>query len=155
MTHEEFLDLKPSAFLRLALDDVEECHKDKDYEVDMGYWHRRPREEGDPCYVCAAGAVLSKTLNLPLDAKDMDLTGYVEGLGFTGDDARKAHDRLCALDHIRLNDHRNALNLLRIKDHHKWSWDPADIHVERWENDRKAFHEGVSELADRLEQEGH
>ncbi|MCY4356881.1 MAG: hypothetical protein OXD01_05090 [Gammaproteobacteria bacterium] len=52
---------KPSALLRLALDDMKKCLGDADYYLDAMRWHE-PNEQKDVCQVCAAGAVIAQTL---------------------------------------------------------------------------------------------
>lgn len=61
------LPTKPSALLRLALEDLEAVEADKKYKVAMGKWH----EPNGACKVCLAGSVLAKTLQVP---RNLDLS---------------------------------------------------------------------------------
>ncbi len=60
---------KPSALIRVALDDLAACELSKDYEVNMGEWHiLRDTSLGNPyCAVCFAGAVMAQTLGADLE----------------------------------------------------------------------------------------
>ena len=60
MKEEEFIKLKPSQLLRLALSDIEKVSKDGRYDIDMNSWHRY-EHEGEICFVCLAGAVIAKS----------------------------------------------------------------------------------------------
>lgn len=55
---------KPSALIRLALDDLRKVERDARYAVDMGYWHTGTwePEHNNTCMVCLAGAVMAGTL---------------------------------------------------------------------------------------------
>lgn len=69
MSDSNVLPDKPSALIRLALDDLEKVEKDGRYRVDMTQWHGGWRPERDiPCRVCLAGAVMAKTLGTNLRA---------------------------------------------------------------------------------------
>ena len=49
--------------LTVALDDLKKVERSKRYDVDMGVWHC-PDDLTGGCSVCAAGAVMAKTLGL-------------------------------------------------------------------------------------------
>ena len=51
---------QPSKLIRIALADLEKVEKSPAYVIDMSRWHE-PR--GERCYVCLAGAVISRTLS--------------------------------------------------------------------------------------------
>lgn len=55
---------KLSDLLELAIDDVAKCSRDSRYEIDMGMWHQ-PQSNGS-CLVCMAGAVMAKTMEVPV-----------------------------------------------------------------------------------------
>lgn len=59
---------KPSALIRLALDDLRKVERSKRYMVDMGWWHDTGVHLRDPikCVVCFAGAVMAGTLSVPI-----------------------------------------------------------------------------------------
>ena len=158
MTTEEqrtkFLAMKPSALIREALLDVQECLTDKRYGVDMSFWHHRAQEKGDLCLVCMAGAHMAKSLGLPIDAKNQPLEDLVGTLGFTGADAQRARRRFEALDQIRTNHPAFALDSFGLMSF-KRDWDPASFHITPWDEDRGEFIKDVELLADRLEKEGH
>lgn len=149
-----FLNLKPSALIRLALNDLRECDEDPDYEIDMAFWHRRPREGHDKCLVCLAGACMSKSLGLDIFCADKDLSTLVEELGFVGKDMDRARRRFDALDEVRMGQLHSAAGYLQI---------PAgvalghanDMDVTDWDDDPVAFAEDVEAFAAMLEEEGH
>lgn len=53
---------RPSELLKLAMHDLELCEQDKQYTIHMGNWHLSLPEK---CIVCAAGAVMAKSLKTP------------------------------------------------------------------------------------------
>ncbi len=53
---------KPSALIRLALDDLRKVERSKKYKVNMNVYHI-PFDS--ICNVCLAGAVMAKTLKIP------------------------------------------------------------------------------------------
>ena len=60
---------KPSELIRLALRDLFYVAYDPDYAINMNYFHTGcldPAWDGK-CQVCFAGAVMAKTLNVPVD----------------------------------------------------------------------------------------
>lgn len=57
---------KPSALIRLALADLAKVRKDPRYKVDMTGWHYKAASK---CHVCAAGAVMAKTLKKNINRK--------------------------------------------------------------------------------------
>jgi len=56
----------PSELLRLGLIDFEECENDSRYVINFGFFHY-PQKDG--CYIDFVGAVMAKTLKLPLDER--------------------------------------------------------------------------------------
>lgn len=56
---------KLSDLIQLALDDIDAIEKDPRYVVDMNWWHM-PMDVA--CHVCLAGAVMARSLEVPIDA---------------------------------------------------------------------------------------
>ena len=63
MTNEEFLALKPSALIRLAVEDLILCESNPEYIINMSEWLIR---DGSNCTVCLAGAVMAQSLDEPV-----------------------------------------------------------------------------------------
>ncbi len=88
------LPAKPSALIRVAMDDLNRVERLKTYYVDMETWHQNdenPENAGhDTCHVCFAGAVMAQTLGAKPDE-------YVDP-GMFND---KTHHKLLALDIFR------------------------------------------------------
>lgn len=59
----------PSAILRHAMEDLVKVENDPRYAVSMSDWHSlyNGDDEDQLCHVCLAGAVMAKTLEVPLD----------------------------------------------------------------------------------------
>jgi len=68
-----------SALIRLAIKDLEECESSQTYVVDMSEWYR-PDDNSRVCYVCLAGAVMAKSLHLPLDREVVPDKFYSQGI---------------------------------------------------------------------------
>lgn len=67
---------KPSALIRLAINDLNAIEKQKDkYSINMTEWHS-PNYMEDTCAVCLAGSVMANTLKLDsnehLDADEVE-----------------------------------------------------------------------------------
>lgn len=90
---------KPSELLLLALTDLEMCENDPRYEIYMGNWHA----PNGRCRVCAAGAVMAKSLGAP----PRDIWGPED---FDEDTERK----LRAIDFFRTGAVWDALNWMGI-----------------------------------------
>lgn len=88
---------KPSAPLRLALDDLEKAARDPRYEVNMGAWHDPMDDEAGKCAVCLAGAAMAGTLGADPDAY------------FAPEDFPECTGRLEALESLRCFDLEQAL----------------------------------------------
>ena len=55
----------PSKLIRLVVRDIEKCEKlPEQYQIDMDVWWN-VGTKGEPCVVCAAGAVMAQTLKSP------------------------------------------------------------------------------------------
>lgn len=74
---------KPSALIRVAMDDLNRVERLKGYTVDMDIWHNPSHGK---CNVCFAGAIMSQTLKAdPEDSMDpgmynKDIEGKLEAL---------------------------------------------------------------------------
>lgn len=100
--------------LELALNDLELCEKDPDYDIDMLTWHfydydEESNREKPQCIVCMVGAILAKTCNIPIDHNiaDIGLSDY--------DNAKKFQ----AIDWLRSGDVSSAYRILN--DSHSFS----------------------------------
>ncbi len=58
---------KLSVLLRIAYEDMYWVEKNSNYTVDMYHWHDAKSYSG-PCVVCAAGAVMSRTLRREIES---------------------------------------------------------------------------------------
>lgn len=111
MTKKEFLRLKPSKLLRVALADLRAVEKDSRYEVKMTIWHCPDRlycltdTPKRKCLVCLGGSALAKTLKF-----SPEVAVEFEKLG------QKLESRMLALDHFRVGLVLPALEKLGIKD---------------------------------------
>lgn len=132
---------KPSALIRLAIEDLEKVEKMKTRVVDMGCWHQPRRDVIDFCYVCLAGAVMDQTLKV--DQKK-DLKPY----DFEYDTKKK----LYALDSFRRGCILAAFKMLRINL-------PEHVEEERpitkYDDDKEAFKKDMLAMADYLENQGY
>lgn len=53
----------PSQLLKLALTDLKKCERSKKFKINMNdYWYYQNK---NTCFVCLAGAVMVKSLNIP------------------------------------------------------------------------------------------
>jgi len=67
---------KPSELILLAINDLEKCEKDPNYEINMSHWHL-PSSFSGKCYVCLAGSVMSKSLGVEIN--HYSSPGFFEG----------------------------------------------------------------------------
>ena len=60
---------KPSALIRLALEDLKKVEQLPEYHVDMEYWHTYNIQTIAPgkCTVCLGGAVIAQEFDAPVD----------------------------------------------------------------------------------------
>lgn len=97
----------PSALIRLALQDLEACEKDARYYIHMGWWHSPSATdnsvEKSGCAVCAAGAIMARTLGCSPD-QDLLPDGFDQ----------EVRDALLAVDSLRVGDTRWAFEYLGI-----------------------------------------
>lgn len=90
---------KPSALIRVAIEDLIKCEQDSRYDVNMGIWHGGTYRQGDLCSVCLAGAVMAQELEaLPKD--DLDPFDF------------KEINKLLALDAFRVGCISSGLNYM-------------------------------------------
>ncbi len=90
--NEEFATCKMSRMLEMALEDLVAIETDPGYGIDMGVWHERGQERPSVCYVCLAGSVMAKSLDLSKDE------GFQHGRHRWGNDVA---NRLKALNSLR------------------------------------------------------
>lgn len=131
------LPAKPSALIRLALDDLEKCEQSPQYRVDMYLWHA---SHGTRCRVCLAGAVMAQ--HGGLHPGEDHLPG-----DFPAHTARK----LCALDFFRQGDVGEGLLELGHEDVFR---DFENISVPLYAEDPEGFKDALRDLAMTLEKGG-
>lgn len=97
----------PSALVRIACGDLHAAMRDPRYRVSMNFWHRPDKldePDNNTCAVCLAGAVMAKTLEVPLDRT-------AAPVDFDFD----THKKLNALDYLRAGQVGNFLIRLSSK----------------------------------------
>jgi hypothetical protein len=136
---------RPSALVRAALADIEECERDQRYSIESidefweRQWHRLSKDRAT-CNVCAAGAVMAKSL-------------YVNwGETCTPDDFEQdTRKKLMALNEFRQGDIHTALV-------HIMGYAKNPLEVERritpYAQSRRLFFRQMNLLADDLEAHG-
>ncbi len=124
--------LKPSALIRVALEDEEKVHNDKRYVVNMDDWHI-PLSSGNVCSVCFAGAVMA----MSLDVAHEKLIGPY-GLNES--------QELRALNAFRLGEVKSALDMLDIENE-----GIEDMDVTFYETNRNEFRSDMEKMAVMLE----
>lgn len=138
---------KPSALIRVALEDLEKCEKDPRYEINMGRWHERTlTDEDNPdsakCAVCFAGVVVANRLGLTPD----------ETFRFKAFDY-ETRSKLLALDEFRCGCWRIALAHMGINEPSEpLEINPFEIAIYR--QDPAQFKTDMRALADLLESKG-
>ena len=131
---------KPSAVIRLAVDDLEKCEGDERYGIDMSEWHL-PTYMNGKCMVCLAGAVMSQTLGFDLnDYSDPDFIDDINTRKkmFALNDFRTGHIAY-ALDRLGFNLPFEIL---------------ARIDVAEYEDNPTQFKSDMRAMADMLEAHG-
>lgn len=91
---------KPSALIRVALADMAKVQRSKRYRFNMGAWHEPGAKT---CQVCAAGAVIAKTLKI-------DPENVASPHDFDSD----TFEKLVALDQFRIGNVAGALSDLGV-----------------------------------------
>lgn len=127
---------KPSALIRLALEDLKKVEKSKSYVIDMDNSIHAPQSWSKKCAVCFAGAVMAQAVKDPTLEVDW---------GVWGEDTE---NKLRALDCFRTGDIEAGLEEMDLK-HPRWLTKGVD--VARYESDPKRFKKVMKELADVLE----
>lgn len=156
MLETEALPDKPSALIRVALDDLGVIENSPEYRVDMRVWHY-PVEDNEGeftgvCEVCLAGAVMARLsgFNPALDLTPHPACGY--SLDLT--------NKLLALDWFRAGQIDEGLLRMGRTDHdeafvHYLFQEVCDGGWTRYESDRDAWFEQMNRLADVLERTGY
>lgn len=127
----------PSDLIRVAVSDLERCEVDPRYKVDMSVWHSPRRFLGMTlgCTVCFAGAVMSKTCELPLS---VDAGTFPDAAG------RENYAKFQALDDFRVGGVRVGLRRMGFEL-------PPDFEGQRsitsYGRDRRAFKKQMTDLA--------
>jgi hypothetical protein len=128
---------KPSAMIRMALEDLKAVEKMKDYKVNMNNYHQ-PAEYTDSgkCEVCFAGAIIARQVNDP--------TQNLEPAFFPPGTMKK----LYALDKFRRGEIYEGLNEMGL-DLPQFLTEEAG--VTPYEQDKKQFKAEMKKMADVLE----
>ena len=154
---------KPSALIRLALEDMAKCEEDPDYEVEMSCFHL-PNQDCVPdnpatmqikpvkrCLVCLAGSVMAQTLGAadtewlhPADFRDKD--------GFHP----TTENRLQALDAFRVGVLWEGLELMGLEDEYELvvQNDMQPDQIADYHHDPERFVQDMEDLAANLETVG-
>ena len=130
---------KPSALIRLALDDLAKCEQDPRYTINMCAWHF-PHGDGN-CSVCLAGAVMAQHLNIsvqeerfPSSFDDFELNRKLRALN-----AFRAGWITGGLDHLGITIPENLI---------------GSMTVESYRYDADQFYTDMRHMANILEKEG-
>lgn len=128
---------KPSALIRIALEDLAKAERSKKCEINMMDWHYT---NGATCTVCLAGAVMRSSLGVP-DTVDK-----------WPDDCGRNENQLFAINDLRTGDVADAFEQLGKPF-------SEGIRFERditpYEKDRTAFKRDMRKLAADLEAAGY
>lgn len=124
----------PSKLIRLAIHDLTLCEKSSKYRIHMGTWHSIG--SGGVCRVCLAGAVMAKSLKIPIE----------KTIGAFELDERDTKLKIIALDDLRTGDvccvnwwREVPINL------------PEDREIVEYSEDPKLFKEQMLQLASDFE----
>lgn len=132
---------KPSELIRVALKDLKSVEKSPFYKVDMLRWHKG-LTLSRRCTVCLAGAVMARTLKMPILK---DITPYTHEF----DDGLT--NKLGALDSFRQGYIARALHRMGIgQPSELW----PDFPVREYHDDKKGFHEDMQALSKILAEAG-
>jgi len=129
----------PSELIRVALADLRKVEVDERYKVDMGWWHKI--DGAAPCSVCLAGAVMAKTLEVPITS---DIHPRVFGQEIT--------DRLYALGYFRTGTVNMGFYRLDI---HRPPHIPEAVTIPEYADGREPFHAAMNEMANQLKKAGY
>lgn len=138
---------KPSALIRLALEDLKKVEQDDNYIVNMNQWHMPI--VGYKCQVCLAGAVMVKEFDAPRD--EFLTPGSYE---ITPPDDLEAHNynRLCSLNEFRQGMIKSGFLNLGLELPQGL---PRAIVVTDYEHSPRKFYEDMEAMAKLLEEHGY
>ena len=125
---------KPSALIRVAMDDLNRVERLKGYTVDMDIWHEPACGK---CNVCFAGAIMSQTLKA--DPEDL-----MEPEMYNGD----TEGKLSALDSFRCGDVSGGFELMGLDNDKGYD---LDREIPHYEYNRRAFKLAMRKLIRDLE----
>lgn len=145
---------KPSALIRLAIDDLKQAEKSDEYRINMNDWHDGAlterynpdtcqREVGSPCEVCLAGSVMAFSLNLPPTHR-----------AFPDNWGDEIAGRLEAINGFRIGQVYEALVAMRHPKADKISKKVPDREIVDYRNDPAVFKRQMLRLAQELEKAG-
>jgi hypothetical protein len=143
---------KPSALIRLALDDLRAIERSKQYKVMMEDWHsgntscgnpdctQCKRAADEPCEVCFAGSVMAKSLGA-------DKNDCLEPDDFDGN----TENKLYAINCFRTGALGSALEFLGLD---KPTYLSDEVPVIEYDESPAQFKKEMSKMADALERFG-
>ena len=140
---------KPSALIRLALDDLSNVEGHDDYVVDFdSYWHGADiYPEAEMCSVCWAGSVIARTLGVPPDVNSSPTMFD-----------KNTRDKLCALNRFRSGANHSGLLLCGLSQLEALRVNTllvGDEEVPSYEDDPPVFHSHMHWMADQMEAQGY
>lgn len=129
----------PSEALAQALSDLELVEQDEEYVVDMYSWHE-PNSGG--CKVCLAGAVLAKTVKVPINVKISP--------NFFMNTASRMSGKLYAMDSFARGDVSGGLSHFGIE-----SKNDVFFPVPTYESNPDGFKSVIKSIIKKLKEIGH
>jgi hypothetical protein len=129
---------RPSALIRLALEDLARVEDDDRYAVDMTEWHT-PRGDGK-CHVCFAGAVMKGVHGPDRFLHDGDFT-------------EETRNKLIALNYFRMGFIETGIEAMD-GDVQKLPRGMAHMRIVPYSWDRAAFRTSMEEMVAKLEETG-
>ena len=134
---------KPSALIKLALNDLSKVERSKKYKVLMSMWHVPTLD--DACFVCLAGSVMAKTLKLD-SAKEIDKDNFSDSF------SESITNKLLAINDMREGNMMTAFTRLRYSRNRgdKFTRNITDYRV-----DKVLFKKQMRTLARDLEKAGY
>jgi hypothetical protein len=113
MKKTNLLPKKPSKLLMVAMEDLEKIESMKEVSIDMGKWYTKNTYTGY-CSVCHAGAVMYNLIEKN-NIQEYDCTdGGVIDLFEPSDFDDKTHNKLEAINEIRMGEIECFFNLLEV-----------------------------------------
>jgi len=148
----------PSALIRLALDDLRKIEGDDRYAVDMYNWHC-PSPLAAKCYVCLAGAVMAKSIEL-------DPNIWASPTSMKTEIDAPTRLKLCALDDFRTGSIFQGLSTFYDKGRYdegsfynneqvRAIYKKIGVAPGYWRNYNEDFYVYMNKLADELQAIGH